>query len=161
MEFRTSKRQTGLLLLLALLFVGVCLYCVATPDLRMRTTGLFGTAFFGLGSFILTKQFLNTQPLVVFDDVGIHSYAIEYGTIPWKEIRAISETRIQGQRFLKIEVSDPEPYIARLPKYRAAFARANPSIGVSPLVVTFQGMDKTIDEALTYLRQHHPDLLRE
>lgn len=161
MEFRTSKLKTGFLLILAILMVAACLFVATMPDPKKRAVGILGAGFFGLALLILVKQFFNKAPLLVFDSVGIHSYSLQYGTIPWDEIKSISLHSVKGTKFMAVDVENAEPYLARLPAYRASLARMNLAIGTPPITLSLQGMDHGFDEALAYIRANHPDLLTE
>ncbi len=141
--------------------VGACLFVAAMPEIGKKAIGIFGALFFGYALFLIAKQLLKKSPLLVFDKDGIHSFAMEYGTIPWSEIHSISVGTVNGQTFLSVHVENPEPFLQRLPQVRQALARSNMAIGFSPISIGLQGMTPGLNEAKGYLRANHPDLLTE
>lgn len=160
-EFRTSKPKTLGLLLLAILMIGCCVFVATMPDPKKRVVGVLGALFFGVALVVIVKQLFKKDPLLVFDEVGIHSYSLQYGTIPWDEIKSISLHSVKGTKFMAVDVENAEPYLARLPAYRASMARMNVAIGTPPITLSLQGMTPGFYEAMAYLRANHPDLLTE
>ena len=81
----------------------------------IRVSGIVAVGFFGIcGGFLFKKQFDRRAGLII-DDEGItdNSGGTSIGLIRWKDIRGVRTEQIHSQKFLMIEVQNPEDYIAK------------------------------------------------
>ncbi|SDA75476.1 MULTISPECIES: STM3941 family protein [unclassified Janthinobacterium] len=74
-----------------------------------------GFLFFGLCTYFWGKKALNSRPSMVIGDTGIvdNASSIAVGPIPWRDIVALQVLLVEGQRFLGIDVCDPQRYAQR------------------------------------------------
>lgn len=74
-----------------------------------------GFLFFGLCTYLWGKKALDTGPSMVIGDTGIvdHASSLAVGPIPWSDIVALQVLLVEGQRFLGIDVRDPQRYAQR------------------------------------------------
>lgn len=83
--------------------------------LLKRAALVAGFLFFGMCTYFWGKKALDTGPSMVIGDTGIvdRASAIAVGPIPWCDIVALQVLLVEGQRFLGIDVRDPQRYARR------------------------------------------------
>jgi hypothetical protein len=74
-----------------------------------------GFLFFGLCTYFWGKKTLDSGPSMLIGDTGIvdNASSIAVGHIPWCDIVALQVLLVEGQRFLGIDVRDPQRYARR------------------------------------------------
>jgi hypothetical protein len=111
---------------------------------------LFGVA---IGVFCL-RRFFDRRPGIVLSAAGLEdrSSATAVGLVPWREITAIREFRLAGQRMLVIEVVDVARYLRRASLPMRLLHRANAALCGSPVVISSNGLAIGFDELHERLR---------
>lgn len=158
MECRTSKLKVLGLLGLTCVMVAVSWFCTTVPLPEPRVAGWIGVVFFGLGFIVLPPMLFQTSPRVVINDEGIEDRRSKMGLIRWEDIRSVSMDSVHSAGFLRIEVSDPEKYLCRLPRWSRPLAGFTRAMGLPPLTVGFSGLSPGLKEVWAYLQDRRSGL---
>lgn len=122
-EIYSSKKKSFLLFIVSLLFVvgGIYMFINAENPTGFRSgsplvakaIGIASTIFFSLGIYISAKQILSNRLLLIINRNGINVDPKKSLTefIEWQSIKGFSELKIQGQKFVVIDVSNPDYWI--------------------------------------------------
>jgi hypothetical protein len=105
---------------------------------------------------IATKtMFSHVTSLRSFDSDVDNSSAIAAGRIPWADIRGFEVQTVQNQRFLTIEVYDPEKYVQRARFLKRAFVALNAGRFGGPIQISAHALKIGFDQLVTTLTQAH------
>lgn len=156
LELHVSKTRTLGLLGLTCIMVGGSWFCTTLPSLEARIAGWAGICFFSLGFIAVPRQLRRTGPQVIIDERGIGDLRSKFALIEWADVAALSIGSIHGQKFLCVQVVDPEKYLSRLSASGRAGAKANLSLGFPEIALTFSGLTQTADEVLRFIAEHYP-----
>jgi hypothetical protein len=79
----------------------------------IRIIGIIGVAFFGLCLFFIFKKMFDKKYGLIIDKNGItdNSNAMSIGLVKWNDITGIKVLEVVNQKFIIINVSNPEYYI--------------------------------------------------
>jgi len=75
--------------------------------------GIVLVIFFGWCCFIGVKKLFDKSPGLIISSEGIldNSTGVAAGIIPWSEVVGIGEYEHKNQKFISIQVKDPEKYV--------------------------------------------------
>jgi hypothetical protein len=106
--------------------------------------------FFGWCGLSAVWKFFDSAPGLIIDDQGIvdNSSGVSGGRIPWSEIKGVHVTTVQMQRFLTIEVRDPEKYIQRASFLKRQLVRLNARHFGGPIQISANTLKINFDELL-------------
>ena len=122
-EILGSRTKLAGLIVIALLFLSGGLWLALKPDVAVSTlfssaaiirmVGIITAVCAGLACAFMLKQLGNKKPLVVISAEGItdRSSVTSVGLIPWEDIVDIRETTVMNQKFVTVDVRNPEHYI--------------------------------------------------
>lgn len=161
-----SKSKILLLSLLCLGFVllGLWLLLLA-PELDIfgalgiyfqKIVGALSIGFFGPAGFFLVRKSLDKTPGLVISNEGIidNSSMVAAGKIIWSDVKGIKESTVAGERFIRVEVKNPQKYIDR---QKGGFQRKSVEINYqkygSPIQISANGLDATHEEIVSLLRE--------
>jgi len=156
-----SKNKIILLFLGAMMFVILGIWFTIDPEEfsntvyrprsaeLVRIVGVVSTAFFGVcGVFIFKKLFDKKHGLII-DKNGIidNSNGTSIGLIKWSDIVGIRIEQVHSQKFIMIDVSNPEYYI-ELKKSRIGkmAMKANFNRYGSPISITANSLKTNFSE---------------
>src|SRR5262245_14098871 len=157
-----SKSKVALLLLGSAAFVGGSIWIWSVADSQTRFSPLFlkgvagaGVCFFGLCGLYGFVKLFDGRPGLIIDAEGIvdHSSAVAAGRIPWEEVTGIRVSEIAGQRFLVIEVVDPQKYVARGGFFKRMVNAANAKMTGSPINISANSLRLKFDDLLRVLTE--------
>jgi len=166
-----SKFKVGLVLLGSSAFVVLSVLLWPAIDLIPRRNVSYvwmasalgaSAAFFGVCGLYALRKLFDTAPGLVIDDEGIvdNSSGISAGRIPWSEIIGVHVKTVQRQRFLTIEVRDPQKYVQRASFLKRGFVSLNAryfggpiQISASVLKINFDELHSMISRAFDKSRQ--------
>jgi len=102
------------------------------------TVAFIGIIFFGSCGVYGLVKFFDTKPGLIINSTGItdNSSGVSAGLILWHEITGISVKEMHSQKFLTIEVTDPQKYIARGNFIKRMFNAANLKFYGSPIQIS-------------------------
>jgi hypothetical protein len=159
-----SKRKILLLALGAAAFVavGVWLYLIADhlphrSPLFVKLMAGVCVIFFGLCGVYGARKLFDAAPGLVIDAQGIldNSSAVSAGLIPWSEVTGIKVTTLNAQRFLTIEVRDPENYIQRASGLKRLFVALNAKHFGGPIQITSNTLEMPFDDLVKNITEAH------
>lgn len=156
MRCKTSILKTLGLVATAVLLLFACWYCTTLPIPTAQVAGWVGLVFFGLCFVAILIQLFRGRPSVILDEAGIHELR-SFGTIPWTDIISLRIDWVVTQRFLCVEVRDPQTYVSRLTARNRLIAEANPSLGFPPITISFSGLSPGLSEVWSYIQTNHPE----
>lgn len=161
-EIQLSKKKNLLALLGAAAFVAAGfilpgLYEGDPKEELVMVTSYAAIIFFGLcGLYILVKLF-DSKPGLILDSEGIHdnSSAVAADLIRWKEIKGIEVDSVLLNKFIRIDLKDPEALIARHTGVKKWLMQMNYKQYDSPAFITsstlnckFTKLEKLLKEKL-------------
>lgn len=159
-EFYNSPLKLIWLFFLNCLMVAGCYFCTTFDEITPKIFGWFGIAFFGLGFFVIPIRIFQTRrPEIVIDRRGVEVLSWKCGLIAWQEIRRVSVSNINGNRFLSLELADPENFYARFSSAYRTAAKWSQAAGFDDASIGFTGMRPSIDEAVRFIARVAPEKL--
>ena len=157
LEIHVSKPRTLGLLALTCLMVAMCFFCTTLPDLEPRILGWIGVCFFSIGFIVLPRQLFRPGPLVVIDDHGIEDRRTTLGLIDWADVVSLTVGHIRTQKFLCVEVADPQKYLNRFSAAGRIAAKANRGLGFPEITIAFSGLTHSTDQVTAFIRENLPN----
>ena len=161
-----SKTKVVLLTLVSVALVagGVWLWSIADQQNRqapflMRTVAIAGILCFGSCTIYGCYKFFDNRPGLVIDSQGIidNSSAVAVGRVFWREIIDIRESSITGQRFVSIEVIDPEIFIRQSNFLIKMLNAANLKLMGTPINISANSLWINFDELVQMLVQAYEE----
>jgi len=121
-----SKTKLALMLVVALTFVIIRIWCWIYPEdlansyyqrsspLFISLVGLICIIFFGACTIFFLWKLFDTKYGLIINAEGIidNSSGVSIGLIKWSDIIDIKTLKVKRQKFIVIEVEDPDMYIA-------------------------------------------------
>ena len=105
------RQRVALLGAVAFGVFGVALATAPGIDIVGRTIGIITAAFFGLLGVVALVRLRRPRNYVLADD-GIRFPMQRYSTVPWSRVQRVHIFWAFNQRFLGIDISDPEALAA-------------------------------------------------
>ena len=154
-----SKTKLTLLLLGATAFVvvGLCLLCkhlyaaasTGFGSVLLTIVGVAAVIFFGACAGFYARKLLDNKPGIVFDERGLfdNSSFVAAGQILWADIETVSVLQLHRQKFVVLQVRNPQQYIDR---QASAFKRKvmtlNHKLYGTPLHISANGLQVSFDQ---------------
>jgi hypothetical protein len=157
-----SKTKLALSVLGAIVMAALCFWVWTFADRQERLPPplLKGVTIAGMLLFPLCAVFAfwkltDARPGLVLDSRGItdNSSGVAAGFIPWDQITAVKIGTIKGQRFLTIEVADPQAFIARSGLLRRLVHTMNMRLCGSPINISSNSLKIGFDELYDHVRE--------
>lgn len=135
-------------------------------DLASVIGGVLTIGFFAPCGIVILFRLFERTPGLVIDAAGFtdKSGPTAAGRVAWKDVTSLRITTVSGQRFVTVDVADPERYIARLGRAAAVVARTNLSMCGSPvhisstlLAINFDELAETLRSFYERSRKDNPD----
>ncbi|WP_078119463.1 STM3941 family protein [Thiosocius teredinicola] len=165
-----SKQKIFLLTLAAGIFVaaGVWLYLSASSDvgwenpLFVQIVAVIGVLFFGLCTAYGLRKMFDTTPGMVIDDKGIvdNSSGVSAGFIPWSDVIGFKVTTMHNQRFLSIEVQNPEKYIEQASGLKRRVVAMNAKFFGGPIHISSNTLKIRFDDLVERVLEAHATYAR-
>lgn len=168
-----SKVKTLLLTLVALAFVllGVWLLSIDVQTIESHRkfnsptlvygTGIVSIFFFGLCGLVGVKKCFDNSPGLVISSKGIldNSSGVSAGVIPWEEVVGIGEYQVQKQKFISIQVKDPEKYANYGNALKRMANRANIKMCGTPVNISANSLKISYDDLLEAITVYYRNSL--
>lgn len=161
-----SRRKIILLGLGSCAFVAIGIWILSLDDAIIRAmgrnpifihgVGVGSVVFFGLcGIFAFVKLF-DRKPGLIFDAAGIvdNASGVSAGLIPWSEIIGAKTFSMRGQKFLIIELKEPEEYLGRGNWLKQLAVYANYKMCGSPITISATALKTGFSELLSLFNQY-------
>lgn len=163
-----SKNKIALLFLLTLLFVFLGIWFASNPEKFItgiiekpnfiRIAGIVSVVFFGSCSAFIGKKLLDKKAGLIIDKNGItdNSNATSVGLIQWTDITGIREIQEYSQKFIILDVSNPDHYIDLKKNSIGKMAtKANHATYGSPISITANSLKIDYKELKSLLEQQY------
>jgi hypothetical protein len=149
--------------LLALLAGAVAFCAVVIPmwnskSIEPRIIAIAAWALFGLGSLFLLWKILKYTPSLIVNHLGVFDNSSAYGAyfLRWEEIdsiyigeMAVSSSR---QRFLAINLKDPDEFLSRQGALRAILLRASMKlVGTPVMTISANTLPVTLEQLISVM----------
>jgi len=152
MECRRSIAKIGALLLLGAGMIAASWFCTTIDKPFARIAGWSGLVFFGLCFVAIALMAFQRTPQVVISEDGIDDRRWKLGVVPWDDVRDMSMRSMGNNRFICVELVDPEKYLGNLSWWQRKLMRANTAVGFPGLVVNCTGLSPGVDEVWAHLQ---------
>jgi hypothetical protein len=155
-----SKKKLVLLLFGAIAFVGGSTWMWSHADVQSRFSPHFvkavavaGISFFGLSAIYVGYKVFDSRPGLIIDSLGIidNSSAVAAGRIFWHDIVGLNVSTISRQRFIVIEVVDPQEFIERGNLFRRILNTLNMKMMGSPIAISSNSLRANFDQLVALL----------
>jgi len=122
-EIKSSRIQLSVFFIVTALFVAVGVWFVLEPKrgvsplfqniILIRIIGVVCVVFFGLCGLFILRKLGDKKAAFIISNEGVtdRTNATSIGFILWADVVAIRETAVINQKFVTIDVKDPEYYI--------------------------------------------------
>ncbi|MDP5138574.1 hypothetical protein ORJ04_21745 [Rheinheimera baltica] len=119
--------------------------------------GVVSIVFFGLCGFIGIKKLFDKSPGLIINSEGIldNSSGVSAGIIPWAEIVGIGEYQIHKQKFISIQVKDPEKYVNTGNALKRMANRANIKMCGTPVNISANSLKINYDDLLKIITEYY------
>ena len=167
-----SKRKLWMLLLGALVFVAAGAWMAWDPHalnqgryrspVLIRIVGTLGVLFFGACGYFIARKLKSGDAGLVIDAQGFsdQSSATAVGWVPWSDVEDLSVFTVQGQRFVLVQVRNPDGYLSRLSGLSKKAAAMNLSAYGSPVTISANGLETGFDDLIKVLKKGLEDYRR-
>lgn len=158
-KIQLSKNKIILLFLGALIFVLLGIWFTTDPEKFMtsifrnpdiiRIAGIVSVTFFGVCAIFIFKKLFDKKDGLRIDKNGItdNTSATSIGLIKWTDITGIRVLKVVSQKFIMIDVSNPEHYIElKKNRFGKMAMVANYKKYGSPISITANSLKSNFDE---------------
>lgn len=165
-EIPLGKQKITLLLIGSVIFTALCAWmAIAAADTRgnlsinsfiLQTLGVLGFLFFGACTIYAYQKMIDDRPGLIIDRNGItdNSSAIAVGLVEWKDIRGIRVKKTGTNRFIMIDLDDPEKYISRASGLPRLAMQANLKFYGSPLAISSNTLNYDFEDLVEVLQEN-------
>lgn len=160
---KLNKKKIILVLVGAVAFVLVGLILLISRDIQesynpilVKLLAVVDIVFFGACMVYAFLKLFDNNVALLIDERGVtdNSSAVAAGLIEWKNILSISVTEVTGQKFLTIEVSNPEEIINRQVGWKKILSGLNRSLYESPVQISANILDYNFEELHRVLQEN-------
>jgi len=155
-----SKIKTVLMIFLGLLMLSAGYFLTTVPGIAVKIVGWIGLCFFGLCFLIIVRSLFKKGPAFIVNEKGIEDFQSKWGLVPWADIVYVTIGVINRQRFLCVEVEDPNSYLSRIPVWQRFLINANKSLGFPAITISFNTLTPGLNEVWDYIKLNHPDKVK-
>jgi hypothetical protein len=160
-EIPLSKGKIAFLLMGSIAFVAIGVWMWMIADVPDRALPWFARSpwivkgvaavtmcFFGACCVFAAYKMLDGKPGLVIDGQGIidNSSGVAAGRIAWNDITGFRVTEVTGQRFLTIDVLDPDKYLAQCTSLARMMNVASAKMTGSPVNISASTLKVSLDE---------------
>lgn len=113
--------------------------------------------FFGLCALIAAVKLCDRRPGLVLDEAGLidNSSGISAGRILWSDVKGFDVKAVKKQRFLTIEVHDPNKYVERASFWMRPWVRLNAKYFGSPVQISSNALKIDFDTLVQAITDAH------
>lgn len=135
-------------------FTSSSMQWINNPEV-IRIIGLIGILYFTATGIYGVKKLQDKKIGLIIDDQGItdNSNAASIGYIEWQDITGIRVQQVMSTKFLLIDVSEPEKYMAKAKsKLQKRLMSANMKTSNTPLSITANTLKYDFDALETLVK---------
>ena len=154
---KLSKIALLTLVILAGAFVWVGINMLESEMIFYKVVGLFSIMFFGYAALSSLLKIFDTSPGLIIDEHGIYdnSSGNKAGMIPWNDISGISSSSAGMQKYITINVFQPERYIRKMNFPKNIFATLNNVFFESPIHISSSTLQISFDELTQLINESY------
>jgi hypothetical protein len=117
--------------------------------------GGIGALFFGACAWFIGKKIRANEPGLIVEPGGFsdRSSATAVGWVPWSDIDHLSVVEVQGNRFILVQVRNPDTYLARAGGLARKAMEMNARLYGSPVFLSATGLQVSFDELFRVIKQ--------
>lgn len=152
--FSVSRRSFIRYVLLSLLLLTACCFILYQGLLGQNALHIFaagaGVVLFTAALVFFLRRFAGPPYSLVLKESGLWDNASEaaLGLIAWEDIQSLKLGSIHSQKFIVIQVRNPDDYMSRLSPLRQKLAKANFQLTGSPVNIPLSYLDASTEDIL-------------
>jgi len=152
------KLKKANLFLLALISGGFTLLCLSILGDGVFTLpiALLGAGFFGVCTFLLLTKVLDPRPGLIINDRGLwdNASAVGAGFVSWNSVKSVYVNQIPGQKFLTLEVDNPEEILAKANPFKRFWMKRNKNQFMSPVQIPITALKYDPEKLIELVKTH-------
>jgi hypothetical protein len=118
-----------------------------------KILGIFCILFFGAVALILFKRISGNKPAITIDELGMeYTSGLSDEYLLWQDVHSVSIMRIKQQKFIMIELTDPEKYYRQKNQIMRFFSKFNQRIWKGHIGLSANGMEISFDDLYKLIR---------
>ena len=151
-ELKASRTKYLMLLAISCVFVVMGIFiAIKEPS---SWIGWVNILFFGLCGLVFSKQLLNKEARLVFDQEGvIDTTQRRLGKVFWTDIEDAYLAQVSGHYFVCLVLNDEAKYLSKLSSAQRLLGKANTKLGFTPISLNLSGVAVDPNEVLAHIRQ--------
>jgi hypothetical protein len=166
-EIPLSKLKLTLMLVGSIFFILIGVLFSINPDKYVSAicrnptmifiAGIASILFSSVCAIYLIRKLPDNKPGLIINRNGLtdNSSGVAVGQILWSDIKNISVKEIHRQKFMILEVSNPQEYIDKqTSKFKRKMMQINMEMYGTPLSITNNGLQIKFDELYKILNDH-------
>lgn len=117
--------------------------------LMIKMIGYASIVFFGVCALFISQKLFDKKPGLVIDEEGItdNSSGVSAGKILWKDIKDISVQEVANQKFIMLEMKNPEFYLQREKNpIKKGMMELNYKLYQTPINISINGLKIDFEE---------------
>lgn len=123
--------------------------------------GIVSIVFFGLCGLVGIRKLFDKSPGLIVSAEGIldNSSGVSAGIIPWSEVVSIGEYQIQKQKFISVQVTDPNKYANNGNVLKRMANRANIKMCGTPVNISANSLKISYNELFETINEYYRNSL--
>jgi hypothetical protein len=152
---RYSGRKMLVTFVIGLLLVPAAVTRGLTTETSEERVAGFVAAAGGLGAVVFAARRLSDRrPQIVISDDGFLDRRLHIGVVPWIHISGASVIEAPRQKFVTLQLRDPEKFMDSFSDLSRRLGRFQSSVGLGDLPVGCVGLDRTPEQIAKAIVAH-------
>lgn len=152
---RYSRRKMITMLVLGLGIVPIAVAMGLTATASDDRAAGFLVAAGGLCAVVMAVRRLSDRsPQIVISEDGFLDHRLRIGVVPWTEISGASVIKAARQKFVTLQLRDPEMFLHSFSDLSRRLGRFQSSVGLGDLPVGCVGLDRTPEQIAAAVLDH-------
>lgn len=160
-----SKRKLILALIGSIILGALAIQFILKPEEYLShkyknleiiaTVGYVSVLFFGLCTIFIFYKYFDKKSGLIIDKNGItdNTNFTSVGLIEWSEIIGIRTQQVMSNKFILIDVLNPEKFIEKSSKFKASLMKINLKTYGTPLSITSNSLNYNFDKLEKLLKR--------
>ena len=119
-----------------------------------RAIGWLGLIFFGAGGILIPIKMGSGAPVIEMTDDGFIDHRLGIGLVPWSAVKSATVREIKHNRFICLDLEQPELFLGNLSPGRRAFFQVGTKMGYGHISINCVGLDKTHERVWSFVASH-------
>lgn len=152
---RYSRRKMLATLAIALVILPVAAWMALTATASDdRVVGVVVAAAAAAAGLFALRKLTDRSPQIVISADGFLDHRLHIGLVPWTEISGASVIKASRQKFVTLQLRDPEMFLHSLSDLSRRLGRFQSSVGLGDLPVGCVGLDCTPEQIAAAVLEH-------